>query len=97
MFKITEIENNKQNKLLTNNPTNTEFRATVTYFKESGKYYTETELIISIDTSADNYDLMPAIIDYLEEKHGYKGMTAVVTTPDNHQLGHPVLVSFDKR
>ena len=97
MFNITEIENDMQNKLLTNDPVDTEFRATVTYFKESGKYYTETELVIPVDENTNNYDIMNAIVEYLKTNKGYRGMTAVVTTPDNQNFGYPMLVSFEER
>lgn len=94
MFNIKEItnESEKQNKLITKAPLNNEFIATVTFFRETGKYYTDIELVVQIDEDTNTYDLMNAIEEHIQARKNFKEMTAVVTTPDNHKLGHPVLI-----
>lgn len=94
MFNIKEVtnESEKKNKVLTTETITNEFIATVTFFKETGKYYTDIELVVQIEEDTNTYDLMNAIEEHILARKNFKEMTAVVTTPDNHKLGHPVLI-----
>lgn len=68
--------------------------ATVIFFKESGKYYTE-ELYEIKDTDAMIQNVMDDIID--RYRNYCTGMHMVVTFDDLYSHGYPQMVPADRR
>lgn len=89
-----ETSNSRMLRNLINTPINSiqnsGYRAEVIFFKESGKYYTSEEIVISEFDNKPIYHVFDAIVEYY--KDSYKGMTMVV----NFQYDFPNAYPFMK-
>lgn len=66
----------------------------VTYFKASGKYYTEGFYEMTVEYNTSIWQLPEHFTRYCRD---YKGMFAVIEFNDKHPTGYPFLILASER